>query len=73
MNRGSIERRLAALEEAANPVVSTWADLVVAVEEGRDPIILSPAMQDLFDSALSESRRTRPRGASIPDPLEEQQ
>ena len=38
MNRGSIERRLAALEEAANPAVSTWADLVVAVEEGRDPI-----------------------------------
>lgn len=54
MNRGSIERRLAALEEAANPAVSTWADLVVAVEEGRDPIILSPAIQDLFDSALSE-------------------
>jgi len=24
------------------------------VEEGRDPIILSPAMQDLFDSSLSE-------------------
>jgi hypothetical protein len=54
MNRGSIKRRLAALEEAANPAVSTWADLVAAVEEGRDPIILSPAMQDLFDSALSE-------------------
>ena len=35
MNRGSIERRLAALEEAASPAVSTWADLVVAVEEGR--------------------------------------
>lgn len=54
MNRGSIERRLAALEEAANPAVSTWADLVVAVEEGRDPIAISPAMQDLFDSSLSE-------------------
>ena len=54
MNRGSIKRRLAALEEDANPAVSTWADLVVAAEEGRDPIILSPAMQDLFDSALSE-------------------
>lgn len=54
MSRAHLERRLAALEEAANPAVSTWADLVVAVEEGRDPIILSPAMQDLFDSALSE-------------------
>lgn len=53
MNRGSIERRLAALEEAANPAVSTWADLMTAVDDGRDPIILSPAMQDLFDSALS--------------------
>lgn len=54
MSRAHLERRLAALEEDANPAVSTWADLVVAVEEGRDPIILSPAMQDLFDSALSE-------------------
>lgn len=53
MSRANIERRLAALEEAANPVISTWADLMTAVDEGRDPIILSPAMQDLFDSALS--------------------
>jgi len=49
MNRGSIERRLAALEEATNPAVSTWADLVVAVEEGRDPITLSPAMSGILD------------------------
>ena len=49
MNRGSIERRLAALEEAANPAVSTWADLVVAVEEGRE-ITLSPAMSGIFDT-----------------------
>ena len=54
MTRGSIERRLEALERDANPEVGSWRDLVVAVDDGRDPIILSPAMQDLFDSALSE-------------------
>lgn len=56
MNRGSIERRLAALEEAANPAVSTWADLVVAVEEGRDPIAISPAMQSLFNTTAPQER-----------------
>ena len=55
MNRGSIERRLAALEEAANPAVSTWADLVVAMEEGRDPIAISPAMQSLFNTTAPRS------------------
>ena len=54
MNRGSIERRLAALEEAANPAVSTWVDLVIAVDEGRDTIVLSPAMQELYDSICRE-------------------
>ena len=49
MSRANIERRLAALEEAANPVISTWADLMTAVDEGQDPIILSPAMQGLFE------------------------
>lgn len=54
MSRARIERRLAALEEDANPVISTWADLMTVVDEGQDPIVLSPTMQGLFDSALSE-------------------
>lgn len=48
--RRDLVRRVEALEEDANPAISTWADLVAAAEEGRDPIILSPAMQDLFDT-----------------------
>ncbi|WP_214084407.1 hypothetical protein [Methanoculleus sp.] len=53
MSRANIERRLERLERDADPTIHTWRDLMTAVEEGRDPIILSPAMQDLFDSALS--------------------
>jgi len=44
MTRREIERRLAALEEDANPVICTWVDLVKAVEEGRENLVLSPAM-----------------------------
>lgn len=47
--RRDLARRVEALEEDANPVISTWADLMVAVEEGRDPITLSPAMSGILD------------------------
>ncbi|WP_214084195.1 hypothetical protein [Methanoculleus sp.] len=53
MTRREIERRLTALEEDANPEICTWVDLMNAVDEGRENLVLSPAMQDLFDSALS--------------------
>lgn len=49
MNRGSIERRLEALERDANPEVGSWRDLVVAVDDCRDPITLSPAMSGILD------------------------
>ena len=49
MSRAHLERRLAALEQDADPTIHTWRDLVVAVDEGRE-IALSPAMQGLFDT-----------------------
>lgn len=54
MTKASIERRLAALEADANPTISTWADLVIAVDEGRE-IVLAPAMQGVVDTALPGS------------------
>lgn len=53
--RRDLARRVEALEEDANPAISTWADLVVAVEEGRDPIAISPAMQSLFNTTAPRS------------------
>jgi hypothetical protein len=49
MSRASIERRLEALERDADPEVGSWKDLVVAGDDGRDPITLSPAMYGIFD------------------------
>ncbi|HOI13753.1 MAG TPA: hypothetical protein PLG75_07840 [Methanoculleus sp.] len=48
--RRDLVRRLERLEADANPMVSTWAGLMVAVDEGRE-IVLSPAMAGLFDTA----------------------
>ncbi|PKL61807.1 MAG: hypothetical protein CVV31_09230 [Methanomicrobiales archaeon HGW-Methanomicrobiales-2] len=63
MSRARIERRLEALERDANPGISTWADLMTAVEEGRDPITLSPTMQGLFEHPAG---RVTPAESMIP-------
>jgi hypothetical protein len=53
MTKREIERRIAALEADADPTICTWLDLVKAADAPPGtPLILSPAMQKLFDATL---------------------
>jgi len=54
VTKHQIRRRLASLEDVVSPEISTWVDLVIAVDEGRDTIVLSPVMQELYDSICRE-------------------
>jgi hypothetical protein len=57
--RGSLERRLAALEAEAKPrVISTWIDFMLWLDEHEDDegeaeVELSPELQDLVEMAGS--------------------
>lgn len=56
MTKKQIERRLAIIEATANPEISTWVDLMVAVDDGRENLVLSPVMCGLLDSIHGEQQ-----------------
>ena len=55
---GSLERRLAALEAKAKaPMIETWVDLMLWLDDPRVEGSLCPELQMLVQEMLSESDR----------------
>ena len=55
---GSLERRLAALEAKAKaPMIATWVDLMLWLDDSRVEASLCPELQMLVQKMLSESDR----------------
>ena len=56
--KGSLERRLAALEAKAKaPMIETWVDLMLWLDDSRVEASLCPELQMLVQEMLSESDR----------------
>jgi len=56
--KGSLERRLAALEAKAKPpMIATWVDLMLWLDNPRVEAELCPELQMLVQEMLSESDR----------------